>query len=67
MTISIAHRNRRDYFLDLQRIHDLVLCLQRAMFLNVAWKVIVGNIEADCLLPPEVETQFRKSFKTVRR
>lgn len=66
MAISITHRNRWDYFLNLQRIQDLLLCLQRAMCLNVAWKVIVRNIEADCLLPPDVESQFRKSFKTVR-
>lgn len=66
IAISVTHRNRWDYLLDLQRIQDLVLCLQRAMFSNVAWEVIAGNIQAHWLLSQEVETQFRKNFKTVR-
>lgn len=64
--ISAAHRNRWDYFIDLQRIQDLILYLQREMFSNIAWEVTSGNIQADCLLSQKVETPFRKSFKNVR-
>lgn len=66
IAISVTHRNRWDYFTDLQRIQDLVLYLQRGMFSNVAWEVTAGNIQADWLLPQKVETLFRKGFKNVR-
>lgn len=66
MAISVTHRNRWDYFIDLQRIQDLILYLQRGMFSNVVWEVTAGNIQADWLLSQKVETLFRKSFKNVR-
>lgn len=56
IAISATHRNRWDYFIDLQRIQDLIRYLQREMFSNVAWEVTAGNIQADWLLSQKVET-----------
>lgn len=36
MIIFVTYRNKLDYFLDLKRIQDLVLCLQKAMFSIIA-------------------------------
>lgn len=65
IAISATHRNRWHYFIDLQRIQDLILHLQREIFSNVAWEGTAGNIQADWLVSQKVETPFRKSFKNV--